>query len=319
MNYDVFNGDADGICALQQLRQAEPRQAVLVSGVKRDIRLLDQLAADPLVAGAEITVLDVSMESNKDSLETLLQRGNNIFYVDHHFAGEIPAADNLRATIDPAADVCTGLLVDRLLGGRFRLWAVVAAFGDNLHAAARQAAAGLGLSGQELAMLQELGELMNYNGYGRQPADLHITPQELFRAVAPFASPFAFYRESGVPGLLRQGYAEDMARARAVRPLAENASGRIFTLPDASWSRRVAGVFSNEKAREMEDKAHALIVDNGDGTLLVSVRAPLTNKQGAASLCRQFPTGGGREAAAGINALPQQQLDAFVEAFRQTW
>ena len=27
MNYDVFNGDADGICALIQLRLAEPRES----------------------------------------------------------------------------------------------------------------------------------------------------------------------------------------------------------------------------------------------------------------------------------------------------
>ena len=44
MYYDVFNGDADGICALHQLRLAEPRPtAELVTGVKRDIRLLHGL------------------------------------------------------------------------------------------------------------------------------------------------------------------------------------------------------------------------------------------------------------------------------------
>jgi hypothetical protein len=32
-NYDVFNGDADGICALVQLRNADPRDAELVTGV----------------------------------------------------------------------------------------------------------------------------------------------------------------------------------------------------------------------------------------------------------------------------------------------
>ena len=36
-DYDVFNGDADGICALVQLRQAEPRDTTLVTGVKRNI------------------------------------------------------------------------------------------------------------------------------------------------------------------------------------------------------------------------------------------------------------------------------------------
>jgi len=34
---DVFNGDADGICALHQLRLAEPVESTLVTGVKRDI------------------------------------------------------------------------------------------------------------------------------------------------------------------------------------------------------------------------------------------------------------------------------------------
>ncbi|PUE05199.1 MAG: acetyltransferase, partial [Candidatus Sedimenticola endophacoides] len=45
MDYDVFNGDADGICALLQLRREEPREAVLVTGVKRDIALLERVDA----------------------------------------------------------------------------------------------------------------------------------------------------------------------------------------------------------------------------------------------------------------------------------
>ena len=43
--YDVFNGDADGICSLLQLRLAAPCDAVLVTGVKRDIALLRPRAA----------------------------------------------------------------------------------------------------------------------------------------------------------------------------------------------------------------------------------------------------------------------------------
>ncbi|MGB5082223.1 MAG: acetyltransferase, partial [Burkholderiales bacterium] len=34
---DVFNGDADGLCSLRQLRLAEPAESQLVTGVKRDI------------------------------------------------------------------------------------------------------------------------------------------------------------------------------------------------------------------------------------------------------------------------------------------
>ena len=52
---------------------------------------------------------------------------------------------------------------------------------------------------------------------------------------------------------------------------------------------------------------------------LVSVRAPMSNKQGAADLCMQFPTGGGRAGAAGINDLPAGSLDDFVAAFRNAY
>ena len=85
-HYDVFNGDADGICALVQLRHAEPRESTLVTGVKRDISLLKQVDAQ---AGDSITVLDVSLDKNRDALQQVLEAGAEVFYCDHHFAGDI--------------------------------------------------------------------------------------------------------------------------------------------------------------------------------------------------------------------------------------
>ncbi|MBL6808331.1 MAG: hypothetical protein ISQ55_04600, partial [Pseudomonadales bacterium] len=73
--YDVFNGDADGICALLQLRLAEPADSALVTGVKRDINLLRQV--EP-AAGDQITVLDVSMDTNKAALEDCLAAGAQV-------------------------------------------------------------------------------------------------------------------------------------------------------------------------------------------------------------------------------------------------
>ncbi|MCK5196333.1 MAG: acetyltransferase, partial [Desulfobulbaceae bacterium] len=271
------------------------------------------------VTGAGITVHDISMDSNKEDLLSLLSCGNRVFYVDHHFAGDIPDSPQLNATIDPSPDTCTGLIVDKLLGGRYRAWAVVAAFGDNLHDAARQAAEDLDISSKELAILQELGELMNYNGYGRVVSDLHYSPEAFYKAVQPFINPIDFYNTSEVLASLKDGFAHDMASARTIEPHSETEAGRVFTMPDETWSRRVAGVFSNEKARERTNKAHALLVDNGNGSYLVSVRAPLENKQGAVDLCRRFPTGGGREAAAGINALPADQFEDFLKAFHTKW
>jgi hypothetical protein len=52
---------------------------------------------------------------------------------------------------------------------------------------------------------------------------------------------------------------------------------------------------------------------------VVSVRAPLVTRDGADALCRQFETGGGRKAAAGVNHLPDSALDDFVAAFRSAF
>ena len=75
--YDLFNGDADGICALQQLRLQYPREAKLVSGLKRDIYLMRQI---DVAAGDEITVLDVSLDKNRDALLDALAIGASVFY-----------------------------------------------------------------------------------------------------------------------------------------------------------------------------------------------------------------------------------------------
>jgi hypothetical protein len=313
--FDVFNGDADGICALHQLRLAEPRpEARLVTGVKRDIRLLQQLLG---FRAAHITVLDISLDSNRDALLPLLETGCNFFYVDHHFAGKIPASENLTAHIDPSPDTCTSLIVDRLLGGKYRAWAAVGAFGDNLHTSAREAAESLALDDTSVAKLKELGELLNYNGYGLSVSDLFFPPQELYKTVMPYAEPLDFFEHSNALSLLRQGYQNDMEAASAYVPIRTTPAGRIFELPPEPWARRVSGLFSNLKAQEKPSLAHGLLTRNPDGTYRVSVRAPLHNKQGADSLCRSFVTGGGRSAAAGINALPQDQLELFFRKFEE--
>src|SRR6266545_4359511 len=87
-NIDVFNGDADGLCSLRQLRLAEPVESQLVTGPKRDISLLERVDAG---AGDSVTVLDVSLERNRAALLRLLERGARVRYFDHHFAGEVPA------------------------------------------------------------------------------------------------------------------------------------------------------------------------------------------------------------------------------------
>ena len=80
-NIDVFNGDADGICALIQLRLTHPADSTLVTGIKRDIQLLKKVSAKK---GDKVTVLDISIAKNTEDLQKLLSDGVSVFYVDHH-------------------------------------------------------------------------------------------------------------------------------------------------------------------------------------------------------------------------------------------
>ncbi len=310
--FDVFNGDADGICALHQLRLAQPLDSVLITGVKRDIGLLRQVEA---AAGDKVTVLDISLAQNRGALNRLLERGVSVRYFDHHFAGDIPKHPLLQARIDTAPDVCTSLLVDRFLDGRFRPWAVAAAFGDNLHSSARLAAQSLSLYETQLDRLRELGECLNYNGYGENLDDLFYHPADLYRRVRPYTDPFAFMAEEPAFTRLRLGYREDMQQAGAAKPWVEKETGAIYVLPDTPWSRRVSGVFANDLATAYPRRAHAVLSWRSDGSYTVSVRSPLDSRTGADDLCRQFENGGGRKGAAGISGLPAALLDDFIERF----
>ncbi len=315
MDYDIFNGDADGICSLHQLRLADPRpDARLITGVKRDIKLLAQLQG---VTDSRLTILDISLESNRAFLEPLLGAGNQVSYIDHHFAGLIPQADNLTSHIDPDPAVCASLIVNSLLENRYPKWAVVGAFGDNLHDSATNLAQSLSLNPTEQDQLQKLGELLNYNGYGADLTDLHFHPADLYRAVQPFEDPFDFLASSPDLKKLSQGFERDMEQALTVAETLSDGRNRVYHFPNASWARRIVVPFSNLKAREQKDIAHALIVDNSDKSLRISVRAPLNNRKNADVLCLKFPTGGGRAAAAGINNLPPEMLDDFLRRFQE--
>ncbi|NND80896.1 MAG: DHH family phosphoesterase [Gammaproteobacteria bacterium] len=311
--YDCFNGDADGICALTQLRLAEPRQATLVTGVKRDINLLQRVHASQ---GDQITVLDVSLDKNRSALQAALDAGAEVFYCDHHFAGDIPEHDALTAIINTASDVCTSLLINTHLRGAFQAWAVVGTFGDNLATSACSLARSLDLTESQLQALQNLGIYLNYNGYGAALEDLYFDPEQLYRKVSQFSSPFDFIQQDRDSfDTLEQGYNDDMAKAAATKPVSEHQSTAVFRLPNAAWARRVSGVYGNDLANQTPQRAHAVVTERSDGSFVVSVRAPLNKKQGADEVCRQFDTGGGRAAAAGINSLPESELPRFIDTF----
>jgi nanoRNase/pAp phosphatase (c-di-AMP/oligoRNAs hydrolase) len=317
MQIDVFNGDADGICALIQLRLDNPCQSKLVTGTKRDILLLEKLSVGN---NDQVTVLDISLERNRHALARILDEGAHVFYVDHHQSGAIPIHPRLTTLIKTDSNVCTSLLVNGLLHGKYRAWAVTAAFGDNLIEQAEQTALPLKLSNTELNYLKDLGKCINYNSYGRSISDLHFAPDELYRELASYTSPLEFIMDNQfIYQKLLAGYQNDMTQALQIKAEYSSAIIGVYILPDEAWARRVSGVFGNELANQNPSRAHAVVSNNAQGDFQVSVRAPQINKNGADELCSLFPTGGGRKSAAGINHLPANQLPAFIKAFEEKY
>lgn len=313
LDHCAFNGDADGLCALQQLRLAgELDPAVrLVSGVKRDIALLQRVQAGP---GERVTVLDIAHDSNRADVARLLAGGARVRYFDHHFAGELPEHPAFASFIDTAAQVCTSLLVDRFLDGRFHRWAVAAAFGDGMPGPARALAMSHGLGEGEIAMLAELGLLLNYNAYGERLGDLHFDPLELAAELLPYQDPLDFVGDSPSFQRLREGHAADMAEAAALRPWREGPGARLYRLPAAPWARRVSGVLANQLAAADPQRALGLLSVRSDGDWQFSLRVPADATLAADDFCRRYPSGGGRQRAAGINRLPDEALEDFVAA-----
>ena len=292
MPYDVFNGDADGLCALQQLRLHNPLDdAHLVTGPKRETSLLRKI---PTVEPTDIIVLDVSLRANRSDAERLLRDGHRLTYIDHHNAGPIPKIKNFVSHIDTDP----------------------AAFGDNLIETAKKIARDTNLRSSQVGKLQELGKLLNYNGYGRKAEDLWFYPEKLFRKMQGYQSPIDFYGAAPEFLALREGYAEDLRRAEKAPTIFENSNLRIYQLPDAAWSHRIVGAFSNLKARNHPEQAQVVMVEKPEKTQLVSVRSPKIHPVGADMICLQFE-GGGRPAAAGINDLPADKFEDFQQALIQ--
>jgi len=320
MHYDVFNGDADGIIALIQLRLAHPLDSVLITGVKRDIALLQQVNIEQ---AKSVTVLDISLEKNNTALDKLLKNNVAVFYADHHRTGDISHIThykNFSPLLTTDANTCTSLLVNNYLDNRFAHWAIAAAFGDNMQQSAQQLADKMGLSVEQTRFLAELGVYINYNGYGASIDDLHFHPAKLFQQLIKYQDPLSLMEQKEtVFTVLEQAYQQDMAKAQAAKILFENDVCKVVELADEPWARRVSGVLGNELANLSPDKAHAVLTVNPcsstsstEANYTVSVRAPLNNKQGADEVCIQFATGGGRAGAAGINQLPAESIDKFI-------
>ena len=314
-HYDVFNGDADGLCSLLQLRLSHPRPSVLVTGAKRDIHLLDRV---PASTGDSLTVLDISLAANSVSLARLLERGASVEYFDHHYAGEVPSHPRLAAHIDPSPGVCTGMLVDRHLAGRHRIWAVVAAFGDNLVDEACELASSLPLTTGALARSRTWATASPTTRTATASTMRSCDRTSCSACCSGTAIRCASWPPMP-PTPPSTTHAGAISISRGARRRRERCPAPSCTCSPTRLDPPRAGLFGNEVANGQPALAHAVLTLSAAGDYAVSVRAPRSNPTGADALCRLFPTGGGRAAAAGIDHLPCERLDEFIASLARAY
>jgi hypothetical protein len=319
----LFNGDADGIISQHIAGLSGLRPVARLTGLKREIALLQRISGDD---GQDLYVFDISLDTNRTALERLLENPTiRIFWYDHHEAGEIPTRPNLKTRIQNTRGTCTALLAHAAFPGADPRWAAMAAFGDNLPQAAAALLAPLGLDAGALETLREAGELINYNSHGETPSDVLFQPLEVAERMSAYRDPLRFLAESGLIEPLRRQMREDEERLEGLRPegapLGKNEGAQLFRLPPEAWARRLGSTFASRMALREPERAVALLQALHDGSFQVSIRAPRARKDapGASDLAREFPTGGGRALAAGINRLPADQVEAFTRRFFQAY
>ena len=282
MRWYAYNGDADGICSMVQWGLVYGIEGQRVTGVKRDIELLERVNPNP---NDEIIVMDISLARNHARAVELSTQGFDITWFDHHLAGD--PIDAIATHIDTSSDVCTARIVEKYLGVESD-WAQVALHGDGLspHSSKPE--------------FKELGELLNYNGYGADLSDLHFHPDDLLLLCLQAKTPQNFMDTQAFM-TLKNGFESDLSHAQNV-----SITDGYYLLPNEAWARRVVGVMAH-RINERGDGPHVIAIDKGE-TLQVSIRG----SEGIGELCKMFG-GGGRATAGGIDALPKSEITALMK------
>lgn len=308
----LFNGDADGIVAQHILGMQLGQPDLRITGLKRDIKLLSKL---PILESADLHALDISLRSNEDAIPTLLAKENiHLTWYDHHDPGEGITHPRLVQHIHQAPGMCTGAIVNAICGRRFPLWAAMAAFGDNLPVTAEALAKEGHSSLDEVKLIQRTGILLNYNAYGEKAEDVLFQPAALAQAISSFTSAQEFCLQQSIFSPLESQFASDEAHFHDLKPLVQTPSALAFLVPAEAWARRFSATWANQTVLKNPLQALAIIHPRSDGNYLVSIRAPRgqVGTPSAAELAAEFPTGGGRKLAAGINNLPSDDFNRFL-------
>ncbi len=309
---DVFHGDADGLCSIQQIRLAEPlnERQVVSGGLSQHSLLMSILTAE----NRDILMLDLPLERNLVSLKQLLKQGCRVRCFDHHISSEQPEHERLELHLDASPETCTSLLVNKHLNGAHQEWAAVGAFGDNMPSEAKKLLQGSGLSENDVEQLQSLAELLNYNAYGDLLNAGHLSVTEMHYNMMAYDNPLDFIKENERLARIGKVMKEDLEHARKLLIVEDQPDGLVYILRPREPVRRVRKVWLGQLGRQYPDKALLIALENHDGSFDASIRAPLNSPSDAWKVAERFG-GGGREGAASVKCLPSTEVVNFLDIF----
>lgn len=308
---DVCNGDADGLCSILQWRRHEPKASTIVTLLRHEASLWGRVHTRP---GDEFLLCDIPLEPNRATLLQLLNGGARVHYLNHHDTEDIPWHPQLQATVDSSHEACTSLIVDRLLGGKYRDWAVVGAYGDQLTRVANRLASGLGFMKDVRTRLRELGELISYNACVPHEKDAYLAPARLYERLSRYPGPLDFLQSESLVAELNAVRLEDLNKASALTPYWQDACACVYVLPDAPWAHRVASSLYYRIAAAEPQRAHAFLRPLKDGYFEAKVHAA---RNAGADLPKPEHTerASRRPRAWVIEHLPNGEIDHFIRAF----
>ena len=168
-------------------------------------------------------------------------------------------------------------------------------------------------------MLHDLGTDLNYNAYGEHESDLIALPAGLHALLRGHVDPLAL-DDDGTLARIHATRVADFALACEHPPF--RVGVHAIGLRAARCRVEPAGP-RRPRPRPRPAKHRVAASPCSPPTVtaryVVSVRAPLAHRHGADVLCRQFASGEGRAGAAGIDRLPEAQLDAFLSSLARAF
>jgi hypothetical protein len=205
-----------------------------------------------------------------------------------------------------AANGCTSLMVDCLLQGKYRGWALVGAYGKQLKHLADAQATVMGIGAAEREGLQRLGELISYNADVAHTRHLYLEPANLYAQLARYQDPLEFLRCESLAEDLDGVRQSDLERALALPAYWKDGHASVFVLPDQDWASRVSSHFKSRLCEMEPHRAHAVLTPSDTGFFRAAVQASI------------MPGYQARPKRWLIDHLPAGEVDHLISAFSAT-